>query len=162
MKSRVFKNNNVRIRREPTHDGEPPRGLPELLEAMQNDIDAPDVLGAEDCWPGCLVTLFVNGAPRRYLMGDGDAGRFRDGLTVSLAYLDDAPLFALPAAYRSEPFEHGGRRGTVHLLCEDPGEAAWADMLAAGCSRLETRTQYAPEIRRPAIFVPAGTPFDYA
>ena len=162
MKATVFKNNNVRIRREPRFDGDAPTSLAGLLEAMCADPDAPDVMGIEECHPHQLVTLEVNGAPRRYFMDDADAERFASGRTVSLAYLDDAPLFTLPSFCKCGSFELGGRAGALYVLRGEPSAGERESMEAAGCSILTSRPQYAPEIGKPAVFVPAGTPFDYA
>lgn len=162
MRATVFKNNNVRIRREPSFDGDATATLAGLLEAMCADPDAPDVIDVEECHPHQLVTLEVNGAPRRYFMDEADAERFASGRTVSLAYLDDAPLFTLPGFRRCGGFELGGRAGTLYVLCGEPSADEREAMEAAGCSVLASRSQYAPEIRGAAVFVPAGTPFEHA
>ena len=162
MKTRIFKNNNVRIKREAWYDDKEPVDIFELLEMMNNDIDAPDVLKYEEGYPWGYATLFVNGAPRLYPCGNGEVGAFNAGKTVYFNYEDDAPLFTLPDFFKFDSFEFEGRKGTLYTLCKEPSAEQWEEMSAAGCERYRVQAQYAPELVHTAVFVPAGTPFEFA
>lgn len=161
METRVFKNNNVRIRREAPHD-QTHENLAELLEAINNDIDAPDVCEFGESYPVHSVTLFVNGAPRFYTCYSDMVGAYNSCKTVCFAYDCDAPLFTLPNYYAFDDFELDGKRGTLYRFCQKPSAEEWDGMLAAGCTRCVVSPEYAPEIVHMAAFVPDGTPFEFA
>lgn len=161
MEIRIFKNHNVRIRREALHD-QTPANLGELLEAMNNDIDAPDVCEYEESRPMQRVTLFVNGAPRFYTCYSDMVDVYNSGKTVYFVYDCDAPRFTLPNYFTFDDFKLNGKRGTLYQFCEKPSAEEWDSMLAAGCTRCVTQCEYAPEIVHMAAFVPNGVPFEFA
>ena len=162
MITHVYKNNNFTVRREPRYDPPAPDTLGGLVEAVANDIDAPDVHDIEECYPGWCVVFLVNGAPRRYMVMHGDLERFARNLTVRFVYDSDAPLFSLPTHYDAVRTEHGGRKGTLYKLCdrEIDGDRI-SEMTACGCTPFIVRAEYAPEIARIGIFVPDGTCFEF-
>lgn len=91
MFSSVYQNNDIDIRRDLMEDGIAVRDVLHLLEIMENDIDAPDVVGIDEgaCNAGAFyfVTLRHNGDISReysYVITPYDVLQFNLGETVRL------------------------------------------------------------------------------
>ena len=162
MITHVYKNNNFTVKFEPRYDDALPKTLPELVERINNDIDAPDAVNFEESYPGYLATFFVNGAPRYYMVVQSHLEEFLDGRTVRFRYDCDAPLFALPSHYDSHRIEYQGRKGTLYKLCdlEIDGDRI-TEMSSCGCTPFIVQSEYAPEQVHIGIFVPDGTCFEF-
>ena len=159
----IYKNHNFTVQFEPKFDPALPKTVPEFIEQIHNNIDAPDVCAVEESYPGYYVQFFVNGAPRYYQVLVSDLEKYIDGYTVRFIYESDAPLFYMPSHFDAYPFDIDGQKGILYKLCDKTIEQTTLDaMLACGCKKLNTSPLYAPEIVHTAIFVPNGTCFDFA
>lgn len=160
MKTRVYKNNNVTIKNN-TNDIAPSafkdfaewlcKSLPEAFEAEVKDV----------YHYVSYVSLTVNGVKWLYAITGDVVDTFNGGKTCRLIPESKVDLFVLPRFYDSRDFEWDGVKGVVYTFCDAVSEDTRAAMQAAGCVMLVSQSQYAPEIRHMAAFIPYGTPFSY-
>lgn len=169
MKTRIFKNNNFTVQLEEWETA--PANFGEFLEMLENDIDAPDVFTEYEiapCYYGNSyavyeVSFWVNGKPRIYHIRPEALETFNAGKCARIEYRENAPMFTLPTFYKFDAFTNSdGVKGTLYTLENEPSADEWEAMGAAGCERYRVQAQYAPELAHTAVFVPAGTPFEFA
>ena len=125
-----------------------------LPEDMQADVDTWDTYTA-------YVICKVNGAKRYYPVTEYDMDNFRNWKTVRFVAESLAPMFTLPNFYMDNDVVWDGVRGTVFYLCNHTPEDARRAMEEAGCKMCTSHSEYAPEMRREAVFVPRNVCFSY-
>jgi hypothetical protein len=169
MICKVYKNGNFTIRRDDLDA--PAETLEDLICAISNDLDAPDVAAVPDAVEPCalgndcgayFVAFHVNGAPRSYRVTPDDLDAYNAGHTARMICDGLAPQFVMPTfcdyyGYTTPE----GVRGTIYKLADPISDEDRNAVTAAGCAILETRAQYAPEIRHDAVFVPYGICFSF-
>ena len=168
MLTRIYKNNNFTVKHEPFYDGDAPATMGELIEAINNDIDAPDVEDIEETYAGnsyayYYVTFFVNGAPRYYRFDSEMLDAYRAGHTIRFIFEDNAPLFVMPTytGYADAINTTTGQKGTIYHLETMPDDETADAMKRAGCDLITAQYRYAPELKHPAVFVPNGVCFSF-
>ena len=137
-----------------------------MLSGSEDGFDTYQIDDFE-CWGNAYgaypVEIFVNGELGIYCITPDDFERFRDGYTVRLYRRELAPLFVLPSFYKFvDGYELDGTKGTLYWLCDEPDAEKVEEMTSfGGCKMLNSRCQYAPEIKSKVVFVPNGTPFSF-
>ena len=131
-------------------------------------LDAYGYLDECSCGNGYAVMPLLICGPHGtfvYQIGPSDYEKVKAGHTVRLYADRDYPIFDVPKYYDFSTFELDGCKGTLYKLSakkwEDLDEENLDRAEACGCTRLWTQAQYAPEMRRMALFVPCGVPHWY-
>lgn len=169
MYCRTYKNGNITIKHEPFFDGDVTDDFHVFPAWVAEHEDGFDTYSIDDfeCWGNAYgaypVEIFVNGELGIYCITPDDFERFRDGYTVRLYRRELAPLFVLPSFYKFvDGYELDGTKGTLYWLCDEPDAEKVEEMTSfGGCKMLNSRCQYAPEIKSKVVFVPNGTPFSF-
>lgn len=181
MFSRKFKNHNFTVRRDLMEEGLTVETLDQLVELVHNDIDAPEVayiaggdsvefVHVGNMYASEFVAFEFEGARYWYKVDSDMVEEFNAGKTVRFVTdkTDKAPYFILPSYSSSASAMYEGEAGVIFEYAYNhrnnyPTGDVLETMLALGCKQVEVRAQYAPELRRRAIFVPygKGITFDY-
>lgn len=158
MKVKTYKNGNVTVRRE-TEDA--PRDIAAFAEWLCKSL--PEFEGeVKDVYAYvAYIVLSVNGTKWVYPVTEDVVDVYNNGKTCRLVAEDKAPLFTLPSYYDYREVLWNGRKGVIYTFCDSIPEGTRTEMKAAGCVLLRSQSEYAPEIRHAAAFVPYGTPFSY-
>ena len=166
MICKAYKNHNVTFKFErgdyvPDHIGD----MVSELAYRADAFDVTDVYGPE-CWGNAYAVypleITANGFTGVYYFGPYDFDAARAGKTVRLVCDHEAPAFIMPDYYKYAEYKRGdGVRGTVYTLCNPLAPEIADRMRAAGCDVLTSVSQYAPEIKHAAVFVPRGVCFEF-
>lgn len=166
MITRAYKNHNVTFKFE-RGDYVPDNTLDMISEiAFRADaFDVSDVFGPES-WGNSYavypVHITANGFTGVYYVGPFDLMAAQDGKTVRLVCDREAPAFVMPDFYKYQDVTRkDGTRGCIYTLCNPLGDETADAMRAAGCDVLTSVCEYAPEIKRSAVFVPRGVCFEF-
>lgn len=162
MKSRILESNSFTIKHEPRHDGNAPETVPELIELINNDPDAPDIYSAEPTGYGYEIEGWTNGAPRIFEIDALDLADFAEGKTVLLICKRDAELFELPPYSRFSRWYSTGEPSTIYVLESQPEAEQIERMTAAGCHMVRFGPEGSKSEKPNAVLVPDSVPHGFA
>lgn len=169
MLCRTYKNGNITIQHEQFFDGDFTPNFhtfPLWITEHADGFDCHELRDFE-CWGNDYgaypLEIFVNGELGLYYITPDDCERYAQGYMVRLRRDSLVPLFTLPSYYKTWRGKHPetGAKGTLYTLCDNPSEETKAELMHYGCTWHVVVAQYAPEIKRAAVFVPDGIPFDF-
>lgn len=161
MYATVYKNGNALIHTEGQYNGYWGDFLADV--AYLDELNASGYLGP--CNYGndyAVIPLLVCGPHGVYVykIGPSDYENVKAGHTARLYADRDYPIFDVPRYYDFVPFELDGCKGTLYKLSAKKWEDLDSENLdraeTCGCKRLGTQSEYAPEMRHIALFVPNG------
>jgi hypothetical protein len=165
MITHAYKNGNITIKLE---NDDNVTTMPELFEALSWGIHAFDLYRIDEgpeywgndyaVWP---FTAYTNGVLMQYVLTPGDMETLRAGRTARLVTEGRAPLFVMPTFYKYLDCTWHDAPGCMYWLDVTPNDDTRDALEAAGCVFLTSRAEYAPELVKPVVFVPAGVCFSF-
>lgn len=162
MYFKKFKNGNINIHPE---TGET-FTIETAIEQMANSIEIDFVELLNESAPiyyGNFYAVYgLNIGFAEYHFGVDEMETLNSGRVVKLRKIDDLPQILIPSFYDYYSFELGGVDGVLFKLCDKVTPEKRAEFEnVSGVQVLNVSPQYAPEIKRAALFVPRGVNYWY-
>ena len=152
-----FANGNINVHA----DGDKWDKVEDFISDLANSIelDFIEVMneGAPEYRGNDYADYAVNIGWYEYHVSDFMVRRLNDGYVVKLEKWGDVARLTVPRFYDSYKFNLDGVNGTLYKLCDKLSRNDAAILEAVpGVRVLTVQTQYAPEIKHAALFVPRG------
>lgn len=152
-----FANGNINVHA----DGDKWDKVEDFISDLANsaELDFIDVMneGAPEYAGNDYAYYVINIAWGEYHVDSYMVRRLNDGYVVKLEKWGDVARLTVPRFYDSYRFNLDGVNGTLYKLCDKLSRNDAAILEAVpGVRVLTVQTQYAPEIKHAALFVPRG------